>query len=187
MRCLKGVSKMHPTLEFLSLLDPTPNATFNIETFTDLPKRAVKPKPDPLCRRYANLSLEDVSEILAQLEVLNEAGAAVCVAVNQCDGHRSKHNVSRVRGVNGDFDGVSADTLSAIRLRLKPTIEVQSSVPGNCHFYWLLDKGEEVSPEWAESINRGLVELGADRAAIDVSRLLRLPGFRHMKYRGGRA
>jgi len=34
-----------------------------------------------------------------------------------------------------------------------------------------------------ENINRSLVKLGADPAAIDVSRLLRLPGFKHMKYR----
>ena len=176
---------MHPTLEFLSLLDPTPNATFNIETFTDLPKGAVKPKPDPLCRRYANLSLEGISGMLAQLEALNEAGAAIYVAVNQFKGQRNKPNLERVRGVHGDFDGVSEDTLSAVRKLLPPTIEVQSSAPGNCHFYWLLDEGEVVSPEWAESINRGLVDLGADRAAIDVSRLLRLPGFRHMKHREG--
>ena len=178
---------MNPTLEFLSFLDPSPSATYNIETFTDLPKGAVKPKPDPLCTRHANLSLEGVSEIIAKLEALNEAGAAVYVTVNQCDGHRSKDTISRIRGVHADFDGVSPDILAAVRLRLKPTIEVQSSVPGNSHFYWLLDEGEEVSPEWAESINRGLVELGADGAAIDVSRLLRLPGFRHMKHREGRA
>jgi putative DNA primase/helicase len=176
---------MHPTLKFLSRLDPAQSATFNIETFTDLPKGAAKPKPDPLCNRYANLTLADVSNIIPQLEEINEAGAAIYVAVNQFKGQRNKPNLARVRGVHGDFDGVSEETLSAVRNLLPPTIEVQSSVPGNCHFYWLLDEGEEVSPEWAESINRGLVELGADRAAIDVSRLLRLPGFRHMKHREG--
>lgn len=178
---------MHPTIEFLTLLDPAPSATFNVETFTDLPKGGVKPKPDPLCTRYANLTLAGVSEIIAKLEALNEAGAAIYVAVNQFEGQRSKRNLARVRGVHGDFDGVSEDMLSAVRSLLPPTIEVQSSVLGHCHFYWLLDKGEKVSPEWAESINRGLVELGADRAAIDVSRLLRLPGFRHMKHREGEA
>ncbi|NQV94447.1 MAG: hypothetical protein HQ482_04845 [Sphingomonadales bacterium] len=62
---------------------------------------------------------------------------------------------------------------------------MQSSGPGNCHFYWLLVDGEEMAVELAEAINRGLTELGADPAATDVSRLLRLPGFRHMKYRDG--
>ena len=177
---------MHPALEFLSLLDPAPSATFNIETFTDLPKGAVKPKPDPLCTRHANLSLEGVSQIISKLEALNEAGAAIYVTVNQCDGHRSKDTISRIRGVHADFDKVSPDILAEVRLRLKPTIEVQSSVPGNSHFYWLLEEGEELDPETAEAINRYLVELGADKGAVDVSRLLRLPGFRHMKYRKGR-
>lgn len=177
---------MHPAIEFLSLLDPTPSATFNIETYTDLPKGAMKPKPDPLCNRYANLSLAQVEDIIEAIDALNAAGAAVYVAVNQCDGQRNKANITRVRGVHADFDGVSADILSAVRLRLPPTIEVQSSAPGNCHFYWLLGEGEQVSSEWAEGINRVLVELGADRAAVDVSRLLRLPGFRHMKHRDRR-
>jgi hypothetical protein len=177
----------HPALRFLHQLDPSPDAAFNIETFTDLPKGAAKPKPDPLCTRRANLPLARVSEIIPELEGLNAAGAAVYVTVNQCEGQRSKEAVSRIRGVHADFDGVSIETLSAVRERLQPTIEVQSSTPGNCHFYWLLTDGEEMTPELAESINRGLVELGADPAATDVSRLLRLPGFRHMKHREGRA
>jgi hypothetical protein len=177
----------HPAIKFLYRLDPSPDAAFNIETFTDLPKGAAKPKPDPLCTRRANLSLTKVAEIIPELEDLNAAGAAIYVAVNQCEGQRSKEAVSRIRGVHADFDGVPLEALSAVRDRLQPTIEVQTSIPGNCHFYWLLADGEEMIPELAESINRGLVELGADPAATDISRLLRLPGFRHMKYREGRA
>lgn len=177
----------HPSVQFARLLDPSPKTRFNVETYTDLPKGVPKPKPDLLINRFPNLSLDDLAALTSTLDELNNAGAGIFIAVNQCEGQRSKANISRVRGVHADFDGVSTAILTAVRLRLKPTIEVQSSVPGNCHFYWLLDEGEEVSPEWAESINRGLVELGADRAAIDVSRILRLPGFRHMKHREGRA
>ncbi|OYU74798.1 MAG: hypothetical protein CFE32_16595 [Alphaproteobacteria bacterium PA3] len=177
---------MHPMIEFLTLLDPSPAATFNIETFTDVPKGVPKPEPDPLCRRYATLPLAGVVRIIGDLDSLNAAGAAVYVAVNQCAGNRSKDNVTRIRGVHADFDGVPPCTLEAVRERLEPTIEVQSSTPDRCHFYWLLEEGEEMSAGIAEQINRGLVELGADRAATDVSRLLRLPGFRHMKYREGR-
>lgn len=177
----------HPAVKFLTYLDPSPSATFNIETFTDLPKGAPKPKPDPLCTRRANLTQAMVAEIIPELQALNAAGAAVYVAVNQYEGQRSKETVSRIRGVHADFDGVAAETLAAARSRLQPTLEVQSSTPDRCHFYWLLHEGETMSAELAENINRGLVELGADQAAIDVSRLLRLPGFRHMKYREGRA
>jgi len=175
----------HPALTFLRNLDPSPDATFNVETFTDLPKGAPKPRPDPLCKRFPTVSLSQMKEIIPQLEGLNARGAAVFVAVNQCDGQRSKANIARVRGVHADLDGVPEATLASIRERLKPTIEVQSSGPENRHFYWLLAAGEEMSAGQAEAINRGLVELGADPAAIDVSRLLRLPGFRHMKLRKG--
>lgn len=178
---------MHPAIGFLSHLDPSPDATFNIETFTDLPKGKPKPQPDPLCRRFANLSLAEVAEIIPELENLNRSGAAIFVMVNQCEGHRSKKTITRIRGVHADFDGASPEQLAALRHRLKPTIEVQSSTPSNRHFYWLLKPGEDISPSIAEEINRGLVELGADRAATDVSRLLRLPGFHHMKHSDGRA
>lgn len=172
----------HAALGFLQKLDPRPTATFNIETFTDAPKGTKKPKPDPLCRRFPNQTLKQVKDLLPEMKTLNQRGTAIYVMVNQCDGQRSKANVIRIRGVHADLDGISDQNLDAIRERLKPTLEVQSSEPHNWHFYWLLDKGEEISPDLAETINRGLVELGADKGAIDISRLLRLPGFCHMKH-----
>lgn len=175
----------HPASLFLMLLDPSPDATFNIETFTDLPKGATKPKPDPLCGRHANLSREDVAALIPHLREQNERGAAVYVAVNQCKGQRSKRSVVRVRGVHADLDGVPPATLAAIRSLLEPTIIVQSSRDGHYHVYWLLKSDETMSAKTAEAINRGLVAHGADPAAIDVSRLLRLPGFHHTKGQAG--
>jgi hypothetical protein len=177
---------MHPAINFLNQLDPSPRATFNIETFTDIPKGAKKPKPDPLCRRYANLSLSGVENKIKVLEELNASGAAIYVMVNECVGQRKKDSVSRIRGVHADFDGVPEEVLAAVRDRLQPTIEVQTSDPSNAHFYWLLSEGEELDTETAEAINRHLVELGADKGSVDVSHLLRLPGFRHMKYKDGK-
>lgn len=185
MACSGGVMT-HPALKFLTLLDPSPEATFFIETRTDVPSGSPKPKPDPLFSQYCNLTLADVEQLISELATANAGGAAVYVMVNGCDGPRSKANVTRIRGVHADFDGVSAETLAAVRARLQPTIEVQSSTPDRIHFYWLLKDGEEMSTDLAELINRGLVELGADPAATDFSRQLRLPGFRHMKYRDGR-
>jgi hypothetical protein len=184
-RQAEGRRMTHSALLFLRHLDPSPIENFNIEAFTDVPKGATKPKPDRLCRRYANLSLDEVKALIPELETLNRAGAAIYFTVNQCDGQRSKANIVRVRGVHADLDDVSEKILSSIREILKPTLEVQSSGPTNFHFYWLLASGEEMSVDLAEATNRGLTELGADPAATDVSRLLRLPGFRHMKYCGG--
>ncbi|MHA7852518.1 DNA-primase RepB domain-containing protein [Roseovarius sp.] len=172
----------HPAIAFLRKLDASPVARFNIEVYTDAAKSGEKPKLDPLSRRCAGLSLDDVVARLPTLEDLNEQGAAIYVAVNEFDGHRRRENLVRVRGVHADLDGVENDTLEAIRARLKPTIEVQTSSPQHWHFYWLLAPGETLAAEQAEAINRGLVELGADPAAVDVARLLRLPGFRHMKH-----
>ena len=175
---------MHPAIAFLHNLDPSSDASFNVETYTDVPKGEAKPRPDPLVRRHPNLSIEQVTAEIPELEAINVSGAGVFVAVNQCRGQRSKAAVVRIRGVHADFDGVPEEQLAAIRLRLQPTIEVRSSGDENYHFYWLLEAGEVMSEDMAESINRGLVELGADPAATDISRLLRLPGFRHMKHRG---
>ena len=177
---------MHPALEFVTLLDPRPGATFFIETRTDVPSGSPRPAPDPLYSQYCDLTLANVEQLIPALTTANAAGAAVYVMVNECDGPRSKANVTRIRGVHADFDGVSAETLAAVRARLQPTIEVQSSTPDRVHFYWLLKDGEEMPAYLAEMINRGLVALGADPAATDFSRQLRLPGFRHMKYRDGR-
>lgn len=178
---------MHPAITFLAQLDPSKDAIFYIETRTDVPKGAPKPKPDPLYQSYCNLTLAKVEELLPTFEAKNSAGAAVYVTVNECVGMRCKENITRVRGVHADFDGASPDVLAAVRAKLTPTIEVQSSAPTNRHFYWLLKDGEELDVEAAEAIHRHLVELGADKAAIDVSRQLRLPGFRHMKYQHGRS
>jgi hypothetical protein len=177
----------HPSVVFLDLLDPRTEAQFNIETFTDLPKGAAKPAPDPLCRRFPNKSRDQVAALIPELEALNEAGAAIYVAVNEFDGQRRKQNLKRIRGIHADMDGASEEVLEAVRKLLPPTIEVESSGPGNVHFYWLLSEGEELDMETTEAVHRRLVQLGADKAAIDISRLLRLPGFRHMKYRGGRS
>ena len=178
---------MHPAIEFLTLLDPSPVARFNIETFTDLPKGVSKPDTDPLLHRFPNQTRDQVEALIPHLERLNEAGAAVFIAVNEFGFQRSKQNLMRIRGIHADMDGVSPEMLDAIRRKLAPTIEVESSGPANVHMYWLLEVDEVLDLETAEAIHRQLVTLGADKAAIDVSRLLRLPGFRHMKYREGRA
>ena len=175
----------HPALEFLKFLDPSEPATFNIEVYADVMKGAVRPKPDHVHSRWPNLTLAQVRELIPDLESRNNRGGGVFVAVNQCQGQRSKHNIVRIRGVHADLDGVSQEQIDAIRQRLEPTIEVQSSGPLNCHFYWLLDEGEALSHEDATAMNAGLVGLGADIGAKDISRLLRLPGFKHMKNRSG--
>jgi len=74
----------HPALEFLNYLDGRPEARFNIECYTDLPKGGPKPKPDPLLSRWADVTIDDVEAMLPQLEELNAKGAGIFVARNEC-------------------------------------------------------------------------------------------------------
>ena len=168
----------HPALEFLRLLDPSPEARFCIETYTD---KKDKPRPDQLSKRFVNCTHQQVEALLPELETLNDAGAAIYVAVNEFAGRRKIDNLHKVRGVHADLDGASEEQLEKLRETLPPTIAVQSSTAENQHWYWLLTDGETLGAESAKAINQTLVGLGADPAAVDVARLLRLPGFRHMK------
>ena len=173
----------HPVTEFLETLDPAADATFQITTFTDLPKGIPKPKPDPLLKEYDDLTLSQVERLLPDLGRLNGAGAGIFFCVNQCQGKRKKENVTRVRCVHADFDSATQLQIDAVRQKLTPSIEVRTSGTSKCHMDWVLDGADELDVPTAEAMNRSLVDLGADSAATDVSRLLRLPGFRHMKYR----
>jgi hypothetical protein len=126
-------------------------------------------------------SHEGVEALLPELEALNDNGAAIYVAVNEFNGQRKISNLLKVRGVHADLDGATKQQLQRLRETLPPTIAIQSSVAEKQHWYWLLAEGETLDGESAKAINQRLVELGADPAAVDVARLLRLPGFRHMK------
>jgi hypothetical protein len=168
----------HPALDFLRLLDPSPEARFNIETYTD---KKEKPNRDPLYHRFPTLTREQVAELLPKLEALNSKGAAIYVAVNEFSGQRKFENLHRVRGVHADLDSATEEQLQKLRNILPPTIVVQSSIAAKQHWYWLLAEGETLDAKTAKAINQGIVDLGADSAAVDVTRLLRLPGFRHMK------
>lgn len=168
----------HPALTFLHLLDPSPEAQFNIETYTD---KKEKPWRDPLYNRFPNLTKVQVEQLLPELGELNLQGAAIYFAVNEFTGQRRADNLHRVRGVHADLDGATAEQRQKLCETLPPTIAVQSSTTLKQHWYWLLADGETFDAVSAKAINQHLVDLGADPAAVDVARLLRLPGFRHMK------
>lgn len=173
----------HTAIAFLNKLDPSPDARFNIETYTDVAKGAGKPKPDPLASRYAGLSIDDVETLIPTLVDLNDRGAGIFVAVNEFNGNRRKDSIARVRCIHADLDGVPEHDRDRLRACLEPSIAVQTSGPDNQHWYWLTVDGEELPVADAERLNKQMVMYGADPAAVDASRLLRLPGFMHMKYR----
>jgi putative DNA primase/helicase len=169
---------------FLSELDPRPCARFNIEHYIDLPRGTPKPKPDPLGGRHPNLSRSDAIRLIPQLKERNDRGAGIFITRNECNGQRSEGNVLRIRGPHADFDEATAAQITDAYNVLQPSIVVITSDSSKQHAYWQLIEGEVLNSEETKSINRALVaKFGADPAAVDTSRLLRIPGFRHMKYR----
>ncbi len=180
---MTNTTHTHAALTFLGHLDQSATATFNIETYSDVPKGEQKPRPDPLLGRYANLTVQQVEALLPKLQAQNEQGAGIFVARNQCIGHRSEANVTRVRGVHADMDSFTEEQLFALTATLAPSIVVESS-PGRYQLYWQLSANETLEKAEAKAINQCLAKHhGADPAAVDVSRLLRFPGFNNMKYR----
>ena len=179
-----AASETHPCLIFLSVLDPHPEARFNIECYTDVPKGTQKPKPDPLMRHFDNLTLKGIVDLLPALDSLNSKGAGIFTTVNRCRGRRSKNNVIRVRAVHADVDAASDQQREKLIGSLTPSIIVTSSEPTKLHLYWKLDDAAAKEKEAVSKINQLLAsDYGADSAATDISRILRLPGFKHMKYR----
>jgi hypothetical protein len=177
-------SEEHPCLTFLRVLDQGAEARFNIECYTDVSKGASKPQPDPLIARFADLTIDDVAGLIPELNRLNERGAGIFTTVNRCLGHRSIDTVNRVRAVHADVDAATDYQRKTLLESLTPSIIVTSSEPTKLHLYWLLHDDAAKEKDAVGRLNKILAKFyGADKAATDVARILRVPGFHHMKYR----
>lgn len=174
----------HPCLNFLRALDPHPEARFNVECYSDVSKGTEKPRPDPLMDRFAELTLEQVAALIPRLKGLNDQGAGIFTTVNRCTGQRSKNNVTKLRAVHADVDAATDQQRKMLLESLPPSIIVTSSEPTKLHLYWQLDDAAAQEKDAVSKLNRLLAyEYGADKGATDIARVLRLPGFKHMKYR----
>jgi hypothetical protein len=156
---------------FLNVLDPKATS-FTFQTFTDSERAMAGKRWDPLAR-VLNGSL---SENWQQLVRLNRNGAGVYVTINATDGNgRKLENIMAVRGVWRE-----ADKPALPPLPLDPTMIVESS-PGKRHEYILTDGPIADAPEFTEVMAQMVATYGSDPKAKDRSRVLRLPGFFHLK------
>jgi hypothetical protein len=99
------------------------------------------------------------------------------------DAHgRTKADVAEIRHVYLDIDKDGRSVIQELRNRTdvpEPNHIIESS-PGKYQAIWRV---EQFDKDQAETLMRGMVrEFGADPAATDCSRVLRLPGFRNHKY-----
>ena len=95
---------------------------------------------------------------------------------------RTKTDIDQIRHVYLDLDEAGPDALKKILDRQdlpKPNYVLNTS-PGKYQVVW---KAEGFTKDQAEDLQRGLArETGADPAATDCARVLRLPGFYNHKY-----
>lgn len=122
------------------------------------------------------------------LKERNQAGYDIYIGMNTLkDGARSrtKRDIHEIRHVYLDFDYGGPETLKAIHNSddvPKPNFILDTSA-GKHQVVW---KVEDVTLQEAEDLQQRLAhEFGADVAATDVSRVLRLPGFANRKYPEG--
>lgn len=115
----------------------------------------------------------------------NQAGFDIYIGMNALKGgaySRTKRDISEIRHVYLDLDYRGPEALKAIQSSdevPKPNFVLDTS-PGKHQVIW---KIEGATPHEAEDLQRRMAhEFGADIAATDVSRVLRLPGFANRKY-----
>src|SRR5208283_3090803 len=103
-------------------------------------------------------------------------GCGVYVMVNRGDGKgRTAQNVVEIRALFIDLDGSPWELAAQM---LKPHIKVESS-PGHFHLYWLVsDCGLQQFKPLQQAIAK---KFDGDNSCVDLARVLRLPGFYHLK------
>lgn len=171
---------------FLTLLDED-SEVFCFQTFDDDKERVASRKErarktgrkdqDPFaCTLHGTLD-----QLWPKLEEMNIQGAGVYVTVNAvAEGKpRLASNIVRTRAVFADFDPPETSPAPE-RYPLPPAWEVETS-PGKCHTYWPV---EGLPTDEFTAIQAAIIAtLGSDPAPKDLNRVMRLPGFRHMKHR----
>ncbi|MGB2264808.1 MAG: DNA-primase RepB domain-containing protein, partial [Glaciecola sp.] len=130
-----------------------------------------------ISRKYPKSFTGMPDEIFDSLEAANQAGYDIFITVNETDGVDVKQaNITRVRALFADFDGSPLSNLD--RIPLKPSFTVNTS-PGKHHAYWLIDGCplDEFKPMQQKLAHI----LDSDPAVCDLGRIMRVPGFYHLK------
>ena len=119
------------------------------------------------------------------LNARNQAGFDIYIGMNTLkDGtcSRTKRDISEIRHVYLDLDYGGSEALKAIQNSdevPKPNFVLDTS-PGKHQVVW---KVEGATPQEAEDLQQQMAHaFGADIAATDASRVLRLPGLANRKY-----
>lgn len=108
----------------------------------------------------------------------NAAGYGCFVNVSEMDGHGLElANVAAVRAHVVDLDGIDADQQRAAAAQWSPapSFQVETS-PGRFHVYWVLSERYADNDRFTALQRRIRQKWNGDKAVIDPTRILRLPG-----------
>jgi hypothetical protein len=143
----------------------------------DVTFQTVRDNKDVGGENLARIHHGELCDYLDSLIELNLRGAGIFAMMNEGDGKgRKAENVLKVRGVFADLDG--APLQPALNAPLRPHMIVETS-HGRYHVCWLVDG---VPKKRFRSIQAALAKrYGGDPSVTDLSRVMRVPGFYHMK------
>lgn len=140
---------------------------FVFQTFDDSPEKR---------QHLARTMRGTLSELKNELNKLNEQGAGIYITINDSQGaNRKKEDITAARAlwIDQDKDDVKLPGLA-------PSIVVETS-PGKHHYYWIIKEPVKDLDAW-DKVELSLVkESNGDISVRDRSRVLRCPGFYHMK------
>jgi hypothetical protein len=112
-----------------------------------------------------------------QLRTLNDRGYGIFAQINVADGQGwQARNIVKAVAFFADFDGTPLEHVE--RLALAPHLIVETS-PGKRHFYWCV---ADIPVDQFQPVQKRLISLfGSDKSIHDRGRIMRVPGFMHMK------
>ncbi len=134
-------------------------------------------RKDMVSGGYADVMHGSLADLEDRLMAANRNGCGVFVTVNRTDGKgRKGENIIGIRALFVDLDG--APLQPVLDAPLSPHMVIQTS-PGRFHAYWIV---EGIACDEFTSIQEQLaLQFGGDSKVVDRSRVMRLPGFFHLK------
>ena len=164
-KALVPTPDLNEAQQFLDLLEP--GGEFWFQT-------AIEPKPEDgkASPRVLSGNLDQVGD---QLVKLNQAGSAVWVQINAGTG-RNNSDVNRVRAYFVDQDKGSTELLFE---SAHPADVIVESSPGKFHGYWLT--GNAPLDSFATRMHALADKFDGDHSVCHLGRVMRLPGFFHLK------
>jgi P4 family phage/plasmid primase-like protien len=141
---------------------------FTFQIFDDTPRKD---------QNLARTLFGEFDRLASILHDRQHDGCGVFVTVNRTKGGKRRAEcVDLIRAAFTDLDGAPLDPV--LNCALEPHIAVESS-PGKFHAYWIC---EGVELEQFTAIQKAIAaRFGGDKSVHDLPRVMRLPGFWHLK------